>query len=74
MNALLLCGLAVSWLLQTEGDSLSYDFLCGPRTDVRGPPAAGCLSQVAQVSRQGTPFVALRFDKKQHEFDRLLVK
>ncbi|CDJ39209.1 coatomer alpha subunit, putative [Eimeria tenella] len=37
-------------VVYTEGDGLSYDFLCGPRADGRGPPASGSLSQVAQTA------------------------
>ncbi|CDI84888.1 coatomer alpha subunit, putative [Eimeria praecox] len=45
-------------VVYAEGDSLSYDFLCGPRTDGRGPPAAGCLSQVAQGTGLSFAFIA----------------
>ncbi|CDJ35265.1 coatomer alpha subunit, putative [Eimeria mitis] len=45
-------------VVYAEGDSLSYDFLCGPRADGRGPPATGCLSQVAQGTGLSFAFIA----------------
>ncbi|CDJ56647.1 coatomer alpha subunit, putative [Eimeria maxima] len=45
-------------VVYTEGESLSYDFLCGPRADGRGAPAAGCLSQVAQGAGLSFAFIA----------------
>ncbi|OEH79754.1 coatomer alpha [Cyclospora cayetanensis] len=42
-----------------EGEGLTYDFYCGPRSDARGaPPAASSLLQVAQGTGQSFAFIA----------------
>ncbi|KAL8448978.1 hypothetical protein Emed_003330 [Eimeria media] len=43
---------------EAENDGLSYDFLCGPRADGRGPPAVGSLTQVAQGTGLSFAFIA----------------